>query len=237
MKFFRFTDQTGWQDKIFERVFRDRILRREQLLPFGFIRKGNGFSYCTQLLQDRFNLILEIDANGFAHAQVQGTGDRQDNEFLLAQKTPSSFTGKKLRKEYEEELWHIAERCFEPDAFKNDMTLRVIEHVKTTYGDALEYLWRNFPGNAIVRTGAKGKWYGAFLTVARRKLSGDSGEKVEILNLRVHPAELETIVDGASRFPGYHMNKKHWVSLCLDGTVPFDELAQRIGTSHRLALK
>ena len=33
------------------------------------------------------------------------------------------------------------------------------------------------------------------------------------------------------------MNKKSWVSLCLDGTVPFEELAARLETSRRLAGK
>ena len=81
------------------------------------------------------------------------------------------------------------------------------------------------------------KWYAVFLAVPRLKLGSSSKERVEVLNLRVCPGELDGLVDHRSRFPAYHMNKKSWVSLCLDGTIPFEELAARLGTSRRLAGK
>ena len=81
------------------------------------------------------------------------------------------------------------------------------------------------------------KWYAVFLAVPRLKLGGSSRERVEVLNLRVRPGEIEGLVDHHSRFPAYHMNKKSWVSLCLDGTIPFEELAARLETSRRLAGK
>ena len=34
--------------------------------------------------------------------------------------------------------------------------------------------------------------------------------------------------------PGYHMNKRHWISVILDGTLPEAELAALIRDSHRL---
>lgn len=82
-----------------------------------------------------------------------------------------------------------------------------------------------------------GKWYTAFLAVPRLKLGGSSKERVEVLNLRVCPGESGILADNRSRFPAYHMNKKNWVSFCLDGTVPFEELAARLETSRRLAGK
>jgi len=34
--------------------------------------------------------------------------------------------------------------------------------------------------------------------------------------------------------PGYHMNKRHWVTVLLDGSVPDDLLAEIVTESHRL---
>jgi predicted DNA-binding protein (MmcQ/YjbR family) len=39
-------------------------------------------------------------------------------------------------------------------------------------------------------------------------------------------------VDGIG--PGYHMNKKHWVTVQLDGTVPDDHLRELITESHAI---
>ena len=36
--------------------------------------------------------------------------------------------------------------------------------------------------------------------------------------------------------PGYHMNKKHWITVVLDGSVPVGELARLIEQSWRLVV-
>ncbi len=37
--------------------------------------------------------------------------------------------------------------------------------------------------------------------------------------------------------PGYHMNKKHWNTVTLDGTVPEDEVKGMIDDSYELVVK
>ncbi len=62
-------------------------------------------------------------------------------------------------------------------------------------------------------------------------------ETVEIFDFRILPEELEALVDYKTYFPGYHMNKKHWCTIILDGTVPFEEICRRIDASYLLAIK
>ena len=38
-------------------------------------------------------------------------------------------------------------------------------------------------------------------------------------------------------FPGYHMNKRTWLTVRLDGSVPFGEIAPLIARSYELAGK
>jgi predicted DNA-binding protein (MmcQ/YjbR family) len=37
--------------------------------------------------------------------------------------------------------------------------------------------------------------------------------------------------------PGYHMNKKHWNTILLDGSIPDDELFAMINDSYELVVK
>lgn len=37
--------------------------------------------------------------------------------------------------------------------------------------------------------------------------------------------------------PGYHMNKKHWNTITLDGTIPDDEILEMIDDSYDLVVK
>ena len=48
-------------------------------------------------------------------------------------------------------------------------------------------------------------------------------------------AELSARYEGVT--PGYHMNKKHWYTICLDGSVEPVELYQRLDLSYKLAKK
>lgn len=235
--FFRFSPQKSWQEKVLERVFKNRKICEERLLPFGCVRGKRGFLYRAGLLNGALSMEFEICTDGSVHVTLHSVHGEEYERMLDSQGTPRSYLGRKLRQEYEEELWHVAECCFVPDAFKEDMTLRIIDHIRNTYGDELEFLWRKFPENAIVRRRDKKKWYAALLVVPRFKLTGDSEERVEILNLRVCPDDLEHLVDNRSRFPGYHMNKKNWATFCLDGSIPFDELTTRLETSYRLVRK
>lgn len=37
--------------------------------------------------------------------------------------------------------------------------------------------------------------------------------------------------------PGYHMNKRHWNTIVLDGTIPQDEIQEMIDESYTLVVK
>lgn len=58
------------------------------------------------------------------------------------------------------------------------------------------------------------------------------------INLKCDPHEALILRDifPAVR-PGYHMNKRHWNTVDLDGSVPAGELQRMIDSSYRLVVK
>ena len=59
------------------------------------------------------------------------------------------------------------------------------------------------------------------------------------VNLKCDPDEalfLRDIYPGAV-LPGYHMNKRHWNTVVLDGTVPDTEFLRMVDDSYRLVVK
>lgn len=121
--------------------------------------------------------------------------------------------------------------------WKSDCTKNVINYVHETYGDELEFLWPKSPGSAIWRRKDSGKWYAVLLAISKRKLGIDSDDIVEIIDLRMDPEILSYLIDNEMYYPGYHMNKKHWCTIILDGNVPLEEICARIDESYLLAKK
>ena len=65
----------------------------------------------------------------------------------------------------------------------------------------------------------------------------DGDGELEILNVRIEPAELDKIFDGRKYFRGWHMNKRSWLTVRLDDVLSDDELFARLEQSYRLACK
>ena len=58
------------------------------------------------------------------------------------------------------------------------------------------------------------------------------------INLKCDPAQaMELRERYSSVTPGYHMNKKHWNTILIDGSVPDKELFSWIDCSYDLVLK
>ena len=58
------------------------------------------------------------------------------------------------------------------------------------------------------------------------------------INLKCRPEEAMIMRDiFESVIPGYHMNKEHWNTVILDGTVPREEIEKMIETSYFLVIQ
>ena len=72
-----------------------------------------------------------------------------------------------------------------------------------------------------------------------KMLSLSGIETFDCNNLKCDPEyaiELREKYDGTIT-PGYHMNKKHWNTVILDGTIPVNELERMIDRSYGLVVK
>ena len=219
-----------------DELFKDRKPNIQKLLSFGFAEQNDIFSYSENLADGQFKMIVSISRAGTVNAAVWDC--KSDDQYVL-HRVPGahgSFVGR-IRSEYEALLLQIAENCFDKTVFKSEYAKALIRYVRDTYRDELEYLWKKFPNNAIWRRKDNAKWYAALLTVSKEKLGMTGTENTEIIDLRAEPETLVSLIDGQKYFPGYHMNKKHWFTICLDGSVPLDEIFRRLDTSYQIASK
>lgn len=119
--------------------------------------------------------------------------------------------------------------------YQNPQGHKIINYVWNKYVDELEFLWQNTPENAIVRHKKNRKWYAVFLEVQKNKLGLDSDENVMIINLRFDKGEAgEFAASNELIYPGYHMNKRNWITIILDGSMPIDQILELLDHSYEI---
>ncbi len=117
--------------------------------------------------------------------------------------------------------------------FLCSQTKEIMKFIAATFSDIPEFLFID-SDTAVFRKGERKKWYAVIMTISKRKLGLNSDEMVEVLNVKLNPNEIALLTDHVSYFPAYHMNKKHWCTIPLDGTLDIDEICFRISESYSL---
>ena len=217
-------------------IFRRKKVIFSKLIDYGFRKDNDAYIYQSVLKDSEFEITVVVHQDGAVSATVIDPTLHEPYTLHLTDGAVGSFVGS-VRSEYEKILTDISDHCFAPEVFKSIQAKELIEYVRTAYADELEYLWEKFPDNAVWRRKGTTKWYGALLTVSRRKLGLESDEMVEIIDLRTAPENMDAQIDNKLYFPGWHMNKKNWYTVILDGSVSLEELRGRIDESYLLAAK
>ncbi len=107
-------------------------------------------------------------------------------------------------------------------------------HVTRTYGAAPEYLWERYPTYAVFRHRENRKWFAVFMTIPKSRLGIREDGLIDVVNVKCAEELTEALWQEKGILPAYHMNKRKWLSVILDGSVPTDTVTWLLAISHRL---
>ena len=110
----------------------------------------------------------------------------------------------------------------------------LLSHVEQKYGVKPEYLWSRWPNYAVLRHSENRKWFGILMDVPAARLGLEGVDNLEVLNVKVDPEDALALRLADDILPAYHMNKKNWVSVLIEGGIPDEMLLDLIEMSHRL---
>ena len=99
-----------------------------------------------------------------------------------------------------------------------------------------EYLWERWPNFAILRHSENNKWYAAIMNVPAEKFGIDKKDEIDILNIKCDPEDALMLRLADDIYPAWHMNKKHWISVAIDGNVPDELVLELLDASYQLTL-
>lgn len=223
-------------NKLTETIFRYKRAVLNKLPAYGFIMEESGYVYRTEICGNQMLLTVSINARGEIDTQVVDTETDEPYTLFLVDGAEGEFVGR-VRAEYVSALEDISEKCFESKVFSSAQAEVFLSYAREKYGDEPEFLWDDLPKTGVWRRKDTKKWYAVLMTIPRKKLGLFSDELVEVVNVHIEPEELDRIADGKKYFRGYHMNKKHWLTFCLDGTLTDEEIFALTDKSYALAKK
>lgn len=113
------------------------------------------------------------------------------------------------------------------------MRKEIFKYVKIKYEIEPDYPFSTAPTYPVLRHGDSRKWFALIMEVPGEKLGLTGTGYVDIINVKLgDPMLVDMIVRQPGYFYGYHIKRSSWMSILLDGTVPFEEICRWIDESY-----
>ena len=110
-------------------------------------------------------------------------------------------------------------------------------YLTDTYGSEGENLFAKYPSFLVFRQGRNRKWFAVIIDIPGKNI-GLSGEgEISVVNLKCDTRLIGSVRMELGIFPGWHMNKAHWLSVALDGTVEDEKIRFLVDMSYELTKK
>ena len=111
------------------------------------------------------------------------------------------------------------------------------KYILDTYGVKPEYLWSRYPTFAVFRHECNKKWFAVIMTIDKRRLGINEEGQIDVVNLKCEPNFTVSAFGEQGIYPAYHMNKEHWITVALDGSVSTMDVQFLLALSHKLTDK
>ena len=95
----------------------------------------------------------------------------------------------------------------------------LVAYLTDTYSVEGERLFAQYPSFLVFRHNGNRKWFAVIMDIPRKNLGLPNDGEISGVNLKCDTRLIGSFREEPGIFPGWHMNKAHWLSVALDGTV------------------
>lgn len=212
-------------------IFKRSRVVYEKLIPYGFTKEKKKYKLSKNILDNAFRVDIEIAEK--APPQVKVYDLSFDEEYINYRR--ESETGEfvnKVRGELQKILTDIKDNCTITNYFISNQANRIASLIFEKYNDIPEFAWEKFPLDGIFKNPSTNKWYALIMNINKSKIT-PGNEDVDILNVKLAENVIKSLLTKKGFYQAYHMNKKNWLTIILDDTLPDEEIMYYIAESHK----
>ena len=107
-------------------------------------------------------------------------------------------------------------------------------YLTDTYSTTGEHLFARYPNFQVFRHHGDKKWFAVIMDIPQRNLGLTVEGEISVVNLKCDTRLIGSFREESGIFPGWHMNKAHWLSVALDGTVEDEKIKFLVDMSYTL---
>lgn len=211
-------------------LFKKYIVDFNKLIKYGFKKENDYYIYSKIFFDNSFKAIIKVNSKGNISGMVIDLdANIEYTNFRLENIGSFANTVKEL---YKEILIDIRNNCYKEKLYVSDYANLICDYIVNTYSDKPEFLWDKFPSFSVFRNSNNNKWYALMANINGKyfNLEGD----IEILNIKIDEDKLDDLLKIDGIYKAYHMNKKNWVSILLNGIVSLNLIKELVDRSYTL---
>lgn len=115
-----------------------------------------------------------------------------------------------------------------------DIKEQILQYISTEYDCFKKNPWAKYPEYTTFTDKLSGKWFCVLMDVDYNKLGIKKSGRCYVIDLKADPVMIPELIKKSGIMPGYHMNKNHWISVLLDGSIPINDIKPLIDNSFTL---
>ncbi len=215
-------------------IFDRYVVDTDKLIEYGFIYRDDMFIYSKTIMNDEFMIVVEYSKDMIGKV-IDLSFDEEYTNYRL---NVLGDYASDIKNEFVKLLCDIRDKCCNKRVFIYDQPNTINDYIFDTYRLEPAFLFAKDPHLAIYRNN-KDKWFAIIMHLPFNTVDKSSHrlDIVEVMNIKVKPDSLEDLLKVNGIYEAYHMNKKHWVSVVLDGTIDNQYIFELIDNSYTLVSK
>nr|WP_248289357.1 MmcQ/YjbR family DNA-binding protein [Megasphaera elsdenii] len=207
------------------------------MLAYGFHKANKTYILEKPFLDGDFKTVLSVTPKGQVTGKVIDT-ITQDEYYQLRQETATGPYVNRVRSAYRSLLTDIADSCCSDVLFASSQANRLTQAILDHFQVKPDFPWEHssrYQSYGAFRHTSNRKWFALIMNVKREVLDRDGNTSlIDILNVKIPPAQGDELRQIPGIYPAYHMNHKTWISVVLDETLPDEKILELIDTSYQL---
>ena len=110
-------------------------------------------------------------------------------------------------------------------------------YITEIYSIEGEHLFAKYPSFLVFRHNGNKKWFAVIMDIPRKNLGMPGNDEISVVNLKCDTRLIGSFREEPGIFPGWHMNKAHWLSVALDWSVEDEKIRFLVDMSYELTKK